>query len=188
MATHSTVLAWRIPGTGEPGGLPSMGLHRVGHDWSDLVAAAAAGLFFVFIFWIPKYWVHLKCILIQDTDMRVFPPSWLLWWSNIIFLVIIYVCVSHSVVSDCNSMDSRPLGSSNHGILQARILEWVAISLSRGFSWPRDWTQVSYIACWFFNHLSHHGSSLLSIVPVDLCTLIIYQISLATFKWWLLLV
>ena len=37
MATHSSVLAWRIPGTGEPGGLPSMGLHRVGHDWSDLV-------------------------------------------------------------------------------------------------------------------------------------------------------
>ena len=43
MATHSSVLAWRIPGTGKPGGLPSMGLHRVGHDWSDLAAAAAAG-------------------------------------------------------------------------------------------------------------------------------------------------
>ena len=41
MATHSSVLAWRIPGKGEPGGLPSMGLHRVGHDWSDLAAAAA---------------------------------------------------------------------------------------------------------------------------------------------------
>ena len=40
MATHSCVLAWRIPGTGEPGGLPSMGSHRVGHDWSDLAAAA----------------------------------------------------------------------------------------------------------------------------------------------------
>ena len=36
MATHSSVLAWRIPGTGEPGGLPSMGSHRVGHNWSDL--------------------------------------------------------------------------------------------------------------------------------------------------------
>ena len=36
MATHSSVLAWRIPGTGEPGGLPSMGSHRVRHDWSDL--------------------------------------------------------------------------------------------------------------------------------------------------------
>ena len=40
MATHSSVLAWRIPGTGEPGGLPSMGSHRIGHDWSDLAAAA----------------------------------------------------------------------------------------------------------------------------------------------------
>ena len=35
--------AWRIPGTGEPGGLPSMGSHRVGHNWGDLAAAAAAG-------------------------------------------------------------------------------------------------------------------------------------------------
>ena len=42
MATRSSVLAWRIPGTEEPGGLPSMGSHRVGHDWSDLAAAAAA--------------------------------------------------------------------------------------------------------------------------------------------------
>ena len=38
MATRSSVLAWRIPGTGETGGLPSMGSHRVGHDWSDLAA------------------------------------------------------------------------------------------------------------------------------------------------------
>ena len=43
MATHFSVLAWRIPGTGEPGGLLSMGSHRVGHDWSDSAAAAAAG-------------------------------------------------------------------------------------------------------------------------------------------------
>ena len=41
MATHSNVLALRIPGTGEPGGQPFMGSHRVGHDWSDLAAAAA---------------------------------------------------------------------------------------------------------------------------------------------------
>ena len=41
MATHSSILAWRIPGTEEPGGLLSMGSHRVGYDWSDLAAAAA---------------------------------------------------------------------------------------------------------------------------------------------------
>ena len=45
MATHSSVLAWRIPGTGEPDRLPSMGWHRVGHYWSDLAAAAAVSSF-----------------------------------------------------------------------------------------------------------------------------------------------
>ena len=43
MATHSSVLAWRIPGTREPGGLPSVGSHRVGHDWRDLAVATAGG-------------------------------------------------------------------------------------------------------------------------------------------------
>ena len=47
MATHSSVLTWRIPGTEEPGGLPSMGLHRVGHDSSDLAAAAAAAVMLI---------------------------------------------------------------------------------------------------------------------------------------------
>ena len=42
MATHSSVLAWQIPGTGEPGGLQSMGSHRVGHNWNNLAVAAAA--------------------------------------------------------------------------------------------------------------------------------------------------
>ena len=42
MATHSSILAWRIPGMEEPGGLLSMGSHRVRHDWNDLAAAAAA--------------------------------------------------------------------------------------------------------------------------------------------------
>ena len=41
MATHSSIIAWRIPWTEEPGGLPSMGSHRVGHNWSDLAAVAA---------------------------------------------------------------------------------------------------------------------------------------------------
>ena len=44
MAIHSNILDWKIPGTEEPGGLPSMGSHRVGPDWSDLAAAAAVYL------------------------------------------------------------------------------------------------------------------------------------------------
>ena len=49
MATHSGVLAWRIPGTGEPAGLLSMGLHRIGHDWGDLAAAASTLFYSQFI-------------------------------------------------------------------------------------------------------------------------------------------
>ena len=90
MAPHSSVLAWRIPWTEEPGRLPSMGSHRVGHDWCDLSAAAA--------------------------------------------------------------------GSSVHGISQARILEWIAISFSRGFSWLRDWTRVSWFRQVDSLLLSHLGS------------------------------
>ena len=60
MATHSSVLAWRIPGTGEPGGLPSMGSHRVGHDWSGLAAAAATGLCWLSILNIAVCTCHLK--------------------------------------------------------------------------------------------------------------------------------
>ena len=47
MATHSSVLAWRIPGMAEPGGLLSMGLHRVGHDWSDLAVAVRVVITFL---------------------------------------------------------------------------------------------------------------------------------------------
>ena len=59
MATHSRVLAWRIPVTGEAGGLLSMGSHRVGHDWSDLAAAAAVDTY-LYVFTCLKMAVHDK--------------------------------------------------------------------------------------------------------------------------------
>ena len=58
MATHSSILAWRIPGTGESDGLPSMGSHRVRHDWNDLAAVAEARLVITFL---PRS----KCLLIS---------------------------------------------------------------------------------------------------------------------------
>ena len=59
MTTHSSILAWRIPGTAEPGGLPPVGSHRVGHDWGDLVAAAAAADVFL----------ELSCFLDDPADI-----------------------------------------------------------------------------------------------------------------------
>ena len=59
--------------------------------------------------------------------------------------------VAQSCPTLCGPVDYSPTGSSVHGILQARILEWVAISFSRGSSWPRDRTQVSCIVSRRFN-------------------------------------
>ena len=59
--------------------------------------------------------------------------------------------VAQSCLTLCNPVDCSLPGSSIHEILQAKILEWVAISFSRGSSWTRDWTQVSHIAGRCFN-------------------------------------
>ena len=84
MATHSSVLAWRIPGTGEPGGLLSMGSHRVGHDWSDLAAAVGGWLFkkvrLFFYGWKKnnvKYQKHF-CNIFSDLENS----SWYIKWKS----------------------------------------------------------------------------------------------------------
>ena len=116
MAAHSSVLAWRIPGTGEPGGLPSMGSHRVGQDWSDLAAAAEP---------------INNVMTVSGEHWRAQPHIYIYTYT--------YMWHTHSLP-----------GSSVHGILQARILEWVEIPFSRGSSWLMDGTGVSCIAGRFF--------------------------------------
>ena len=87
MTTHSSVLAWRIPGTGEPGGLLSMGSHRVGHDGSDLPAAAAALLY-----------GYTTVSLFIQLLIRLFSSSFLLLQINIantlkLTLAYKYLCI-----------------------------------------------------------------------------------------------
>ena len=65
-------------------------------------------------------------------------------------LLLRSVSVTQSCPAVCDPMDCSLPGSSVHGILQARTLQWIAISSSRGSSWPRDWTQVSCSAGRFF--------------------------------------
>ena len=78
--------------------------------------------------------------------------SRLKWFAKEEMLVI------QSCLTLCDSLDYSLPGSSVHGILQARILEWVAIPFSRGSSRPRDRTRVSCIACRFFTVCNHQGS------------------------------
>ena len=99
-ATHSSILAWRIPWTEEYGRLQSMGLQRVRHDW------------------------------VTNT-----------------FTLVVLMLVAQSYLTLWDHIDCSPSVSSVHGIPEAKILEWVAISSSQGFSRPRDWAWVSCVSC-----------------------------------------
>ena len=79
----------------------------------------------------------------------------IVWTLSLLIVGLLYhyslrVLVAQSCPTLCSLMDSSLLGSSVHGIFQARILEWVAIAFSRGSSWPKNRTQVSCIADRFF--------------------------------------
>ena len=86
VATHSSVLAWRIPGTGEPGGLPSMGSRRVGHDWSGL--AAAAVLYCACVVYICIYIPHLLYPLIY-------------WWNRLLLILATVTNAATKIVWIC---------------------------------------------------------------------------------------
>ena len=99
---------------------------------------------------------HLLCYLEYFSWLR---NSFLTVGSATFYKLGISLLFSHSVVwLFCNLMDCCLPGSSLHGILQARILEWVAMPSSRGSSQPRDWTHVSCIGRWILYCLSHQGS------------------------------
>ena len=98
----------------------------------------------------------------------LFLPTFCLMWDPGTRSTCVPACsVTQSCLTLCDPMDCSPPGSSVHGILQARILEWVAISYSRGSSWPRDWTWVSCISC-IGRQILHHCATWEAIQPVFL--------------------
>ena len=98
---------------------------------------------------VPSQWVWIQ----EEMKNKVPLPVLVICWK-----VKGKVLVAQSCLTLCDSMDSDPPGSSVHWISQARILEWVAMPLSRGSSQPRGWTWVSCIGRWILYHLSHQRS------------------------------
>ena len=105
-----------------------------------------------------EWWnTRLKSSVFVVNQKKLYIHIWFIY-------IFIYVCclncesVSCSVMSNSFAMDCSPPGSSVHGILQARILEWIAISSSSGSSRPRDRTHISCIGRLILCHLSHQGS------------------------------
>ena len=116
----------------------------------------------------------------SDIDVKLqMTVKWFFFfnWSIVDLCVCVCVCVlvAQSCLTLCDRMDCSPPGSSVHGILQARILEWAAISFSRGSSQPREQTQVSCIAGSLY-HLSHQKLLLIHKV-------VLFQVCRCATKW-----
>ena len=160
MATHSSILAWRIPGVGEPGGLPSMGSHRVGHDWSDLAAAARENSLSL-----PQWlWVGASAFCFQ-TQAQNYPigitGSGLLSFRNPMsqFLIINLFILSHTnthmhtYISCCSCFSAEPWWphqlTSRHSCDGACPLSHVSMTASmpshpgQGRPPPDMWVQSS---------------------------------------------
>ena len=148
MAAHSSILAWRIPWTGESGGLQSMGWQRVRHDWSYWACIPVSCNYFDES-WVVTSQKLFKSILIlpiflNNSLVKHVTLVWLLHYS-LWKQVKVKVIQSYPIL--CDLMDY-----TCHGILQARILEKVAFPFSRGSSQPRGWTQASHTAGGFFTN------------------------------------
>ena len=154
MAIHSSILAWRIPWTEEPGGLQATGSQRVGHNWSELSTPTLVQWSYfhlvcckhtvnISIKNTAKYCAHKRCFV--NTCSLLYQLDF-----NSVYLSSWYMCVclvAQSCLTLCDPLDCSPPDPSVHGIFQTRILEWVAISFSKGSFRSRDWTLTSCIFC-----------------------------------------
>ena len=135
IATHSSILAWKIPWTEKPGGLQSIGLKRVSHDWATPEHTAAV----MSIRTLPGCPAGRPALLVMlAVSYSQVPANFLSGNAQLL----------QSCPILCDPLDRSPPGSSFHGILQARILAWVARPSSRGSSQPRN--QTRGVSCIFF--------------------------------------
>ena len=139
-----------------------MGLQRVRYDWAGMHVYKWKDEEFVSIWLISLSIISSGSIHIFTNGSMLFVfSSWLssillwctaslpfIWWWTLTSPIATTTTKSlHSCPALWTPMDCGPPGSSVHEILLAGILEWVAISSSRGSSWPRDWTCTSYVSC-----------------------------------------
>ena len=107
--------------------------------------------------WLPNWINQLhQCIQKMEICLYVYFAKQALR-ANVLFQRHVRVCAKllQSCLALCDPMDHSPPGSSVHGILHARILEWVTMPSSKGSSWPRDWTWVSSVSCFGRQVLYH---------------------------------
>ena len=154
MATHSSVLAWRIPGTGEPGGLPSMDSLRVGHDWSNLAAATTISfpLFLCIDHWGRLSYLSLLFFGTLHSNRYIFPfllCFMLLFYSQLFIrsqITILPLCISFSFGwswSLPSAQCHEPLAIVLQAFCLSDVILWIFLSLPlyncKGFDLGHIW-------------------------------------------------
>ena len=153
MATHCSILAWRIPGMGEPGGLPSMGSHRVGHDWSDLAAAAASSFVSYFRFQIKviSYGICLSLsdlvhLVWQSLDPSVLLQSGIMSFFLMVSSISLYI---YDIPLNYFFDNLSPFYSSVIWVLESSGLI-INLSFVLPISLPFRFTFLEILLPWFF--------------------------------------
>ena len=131
-----------------PGDLPNPGI--------ELGSPELAGRFLTV--WATR---EAHIYILYSMPIYVLSVNWLFWY--LYLCLYSYACMPAKSLQSCPSLcdptDCSPSGSSIHRILQARILEWVAMPSSKGSSWPRDLTSISYVSCIGRRVLYHPGAT-----------------------------
>ena len=177
MATHSSVLAWRIPGTGVPDRLPSMGSHRVRHDWSDLAAAA----YYLWIFQLALQ-TGSRCRsfsnLVMCVCMCVYIYIYIFTHTHThISYGNVYVCVlvAWSSLTHCDPMDWSLPGSMKF----SRQEYWSELPFPSPGNFPTEGSNPGLLYCrHFLYHLSHQGSPLVMYIYIYIIISILFVLIL----------
>ena len=166
MATHSSVLAWRIPGMGEPGGLLSMGSHRVGHNWSDLAVAVATKTFFFFNFFIVRYFIILCWFLpynhMNQPQVYICPLS-LEPTSHLTHILPFRLSQGTGMSSLCHTADSHWLTILHGKIPWRREWQPIPVSLPGESHGQRSLSIELYRVKHDWSNLAQHNTSVLHI-------------------------
>ena len=130
MASHSSVLAWRIPGTGKPGGLPSMGSHRVGHDWSNLA-----------YLW-ESYWDHRTSDESSPWSSSIHYPL-IIYYSLIICSTFIAYHLYANGIQTSVTLASRTFYLPNYAFIQQIPIEHLCVRPELDVGWSIRWNAWS---------------------------------------------
>ena len=163
MATHFSVFTWRIPGTGEPVGLPSIGSHRVGHHWSDLAAAAAMNVSLVALIFLKRSLVFSFYCFPRFLRKGHWGRHLISLWSSLELCIQMDISSLFSFTFCFSSFSTICNASSDKyfAFLHFSFLGMILITASYTMSWTSNHCYSGTFQIWSHESISHFHSTVI---------------------------